>query len=131
MQLLSLGGKWAPIPLAVRSAAAEPDRGRCRGLRSLSLLGALHRPPGASRRRCPEAGPCLRPCRGMKRIFGFGRKKKGQPPSGSNSLPSPGAYELRQKDLGKLHRAAANGDLIQVRQGLKKYSVDGQDKADR
>lgn len=67
----------------------------------------------------------------MKRIFGFGRKKKGQPPSGSASVPSPGAYELRQKDLGKLHRAAANGDLALVRQGVKKYSIDGQDKADR
>ncbi|XP_074683667.1 ankyrin repeat domain-containing protein 26 isoform X7 [Strix aluco] len=68
----------------------------------------------------------------MKRIFGFGRKRKGQPLSGSASLPCPaGAYELRQKDLGKLHRAAASGDLAQVRQGLKKYGVDGRDKAER
>ncbi|XP_074915310.1 ankyrin repeat domain-containing protein 26 isoform X7 [Buteo buteo] len=68
----------------------------------------------------------------MKRIFGFARKKKGQPPSGSASLPCPaGAYELRQKDLGKLHRAAASGDLAQVRQGLKKHGVDGRDKAER
>ncbi|XP_064302817.1 ankyrin repeat domain-containing protein 26 isoform X2 [Phalacrocorax carbo] len=68
----------------------------------------------------------------MKRIFGFGRKRKGQPPSGSASLPSPaGAYELRQKDLGKLHRGAASGDLAQVRQGLKKYGIDGRDKAER
>ncbi|XP_063252811.1 ankyrin repeat domain-containing protein 26 isoform X2 [Prinia subflava] len=68
----------------------------------------------------------------MKRIFGFGRKRKGQPPPGSASLPSPaGAYELRQKDLGKLHRAAASGDLAQVRQGLRKYGIDGRDKAER
>ncbi|KAM7128281.1 ankyrin repeat domain-containing protein 26 isoform 5-T5 [Ciconia maguari] len=68
----------------------------------------------------------------MKKLFGFGRKRKGQPPSGSASLPcSAGAYELRQKDLGKLHRAAASGDLVQVRQGLKKYGVDGRDKAER
>ncbi|XP_053798192.1 ankyrin repeat domain-containing protein 26 isoform X4 [Vidua chalybeata] len=68
----------------------------------------------------------------MKRIFGFGRKRKGQPPPGSASLPCPaGAYELRQKDLGKLHRAAASGDLAQVRQGLRKYSIDGRDKAER
>ncbi|XP_075003173.1 ankyrin repeat domain-containing protein 26 isoform X3 [Calonectris borealis] len=68
----------------------------------------------------------------MKRIFGFGRKRKGQPASGSASLPCPaGAYELRQKDLGKLHRAAASGDLAQVRQGLKKYGIDGRDKAER
>uniref|UniRef100_A0A8C8BC00 Uncharacterized protein n=1 Tax=Otus sunia TaxID=257818 RepID=A0A8C8BC00_9STRI len=59
----------------------------------------------------------------MKRIFGFGRKRKGQPLPGSASLPCPaGAYEIRQKDLGKLHRAAASGDLAQVRQGLKKYA---------
>ncbi|XP_064278383.1 ankyrin repeat domain-containing protein 26 isoform X8 [Passer domesticus] len=68
----------------------------------------------------------------MKRIFGFGRKRKEQPPPGSGSLPcSAGAYELRQKDLGKLHRAAAGGDLAQVRQGLRKYSIDGRDKAER
>ncbi|XP_074024588.1 ankyrin repeat domain-containing protein 26 [Numenius arquata] len=68
----------------------------------------------------------------MKRIFGFGRKRKGQPPSGSASLPSPaGAYELRQKDLSKLHRAAASGDLAQVRQALKKSRIDERDKAER
>ena len=68
----------------------------------------------------------------MKRIFGFGWKKKEQPPPDSASLPcSAGAYELRQKDLGKLHRAAASGDLAQVRQGLKKYGIDGRDKAER
>ncbi|KAL2309414.1 hypothetical protein Nmel_005614 [Mimus melanotis] len=68
----------------------------------------------------------------MKRIFGFGRKRKGQPPPSSASLPCPaGAYELRQKDLGKLHRAAASGDLAQVRQGLRKYGIDGRDKAER
>ncbi|XP_009979761.1 PREDICTED: ankyrin repeat domain-containing protein 26-like [Tauraco erythrolophus] len=49
----------------------------------------------------------------MKRIFGFGRKKKGQPPSSSASVPcAAGAYELRQKDLGKLHRAALSLRLV-------------------
>ncbi|XP_065489114.1 ankyrin repeat domain-containing protein 26 [Caloenas nicobarica] len=68
----------------------------------------------------------------MKRIFGFGWKKKGQPPSGSPSLPcAAGAYEIRQKDLGKLHRAAASGDLARVRQALKKFSIDERDKAER
>ncbi|XP_021409166.2 ankyrin repeat domain-containing protein 26 isoform X2 [Lonchura striata] len=68
----------------------------------------------------------------MKRIFGFARKRKGQPPPGSASLRCPaGAYELRQKDLGKLHRAAASGDLAQVRQGLRKSGIDGRDKAER
>ncbi|XP_031471193.1 ankyrin repeat domain-containing protein 26-like isoform X2 [Phasianus colchicus] len=69
----------------------------------------------------------------MKKIFGFGRKKKGNPPpSGDAASPCPaGAYELRQKELGKLHRAAAAGDLAQVRQGLKKHGIDGRDKAQR
>eukprot|EP00076_Gallus_gallus_P016973 XP_015136534.1 ankyrin repeat domain-containing protein 26 isoform X7 [Gallus gallus] len=68
----------------------------------------------------------------MKKIFGFGRKKKGDPPPGSTASPCPaGAYELRQKELGKLHRAAAAGDLAQVRQGLKKHGIDGRDKAQR
>ncbi|KAM9582436.1 ankyrin repeat domain-containing protein 26 [Guaruba guarouba] len=68
----------------------------------------------------------------MKRIFGFGRKRKGQPPLGSSSpLRLAGAYDLRQKDLGKLHRAAACGDVAQVRRGLKKHGVDGRDKAER
>ncbi|KQK84882.1 hypothetical protein AAES_44519 [Amazona aestiva] len=68
----------------------------------------------------------------MKRIFGLGRKRKGQPPLGSAAPPRPaGAYDLRQKDLGKLHRAAACGDVDQVRRGLKKHGVDGRDKAER
>ncbi|XP_021240512.1 ankyrin repeat domain-containing protein 26 isoform X5 [Numida meleagris] len=69
----------------------------------------------------------------MKKIFGFGRKKKGEPPPpGSAASPCPaGAYELRQKELGKLHRAAAAGDLAQVRQGLKKHGIDERDKAQR
>ncbi|XP_062439358.1 ankyrin repeat domain-containing protein 26 [Rhea pennata] len=68
----------------------------------------------------------------MKRLFGFGRKRKGPPPPGGASPPcNPGAYELREKELGKLHRAAASGDLAQVRQALKKHSIDGRDKAKR
>ncbi|XP_025953125.2 ankyrin repeat domain-containing protein 26 isoform X10 [Dromaius novaehollandiae] len=68
----------------------------------------------------------------MKRLFGFGRKRKGPPPSGGASPPcNPGAYELREKELGKLHRAAASGDLAQVRQALRKRNIDGRDKAKR
>lgn len=68
----------------------------------------------------------------MKRIFGFGKKKKEQPPTGGAPQPSPtGAYDLRLKDLGKLHRAAASGDLAQVQRGLKKYGIDERDKAER
>lgn len=74
----------------------------------------------------------------MRKIFGFGRKRKGQPPppgggdAAAAASPCPGGdYELRQKELGKLHRAAASGDLAQVRQGLRKHGIDERDKAQR
>ncbi|XP_067420365.1 ankyrin repeat domain-containing protein 26 isoform X6 [Emydura macquarii macquarii] len=65
----------------------------------------------------------------MKKIFGFGKKKKGQSPSGRASLP--GGYELREKELGKLHRAAAGGDLGKLQQLLKKHDVNQLDKENR
>ncbi|XP_065596986.1 ankyrin repeat domain-containing protein 26-like [Cyrtonyx montezumae] len=69
----------------------------------------------------------------MKKIFTFRKKKKREsPPSCSATSPCPtGAYELRPKELSKLHRAAAAGVLVQVRQALKKYSIDGRDKEQR
>ncbi|KAM6408314.1 LOW QUALITY PROTEIN: uncharacterized protein O9250_008402 [Rhynochetos jubatus] len=67
----------------------------------------------------------------MKRILGFGRKKVQSSP-GSACLPCPaGACELRQKDLGGLHCAAATGDLAPERQALKKCGIAGRDKAER
>uniref|UniRef100_A0A8C6ZRI1 Uncharacterized protein n=1 Tax=Nothoprocta perdicaria TaxID=30464 RepID=A0A8C6ZRI1_NOTPE len=66
----------------------------------------------------------------MKRLFGFGRKRKG-PPGGASPPCNPGAYELREKELGKLHRAAASGDVAQVRQALRKHGLDERDKAKR
>ncbi|KAM8820121.1 uncharacterized protein ACNFOS_001310 [Eudromia elegans] len=66
----------------------------------------------------------------MKKLFRFGKKRKG--PLDGASLPGhPGAYELREKELGKLHRAAARGHLVQVRQALKKHGLDERDKAKR
>ncbi|XP_030404948.1 ankyrin repeat domain-containing protein 7 isoform X12 [Gopherus evgoodei] len=66
----------------------------------------------------------------MKKIFGFGKKKKGQSPSGRASLPGVG-YELREKELGKLHRAAAGGDLGRLQQLLKKHDINQLDKENR
>ncbi|KAM6421413.1 uncharacterized protein O9250_004125 [Rhynochetos jubatus] len=68
----------------------------------------------------------------MKRFFEFGRKKKKEQPSpGSAGPPCPaGAYELRQKDLGGLHRMAAGGDLAPERQALKKCGIAGREKAE-
>ena len=61
----------------------------------------------------------------MKKFFKFGRDKKSSGPDasslgrGSTSSLSLG-YELREKDLGKLHKAAWNGDLNKVKQLAKK-----------
>uniref|UniRef100_A0A8C3FTF2 Ankyrin repeat domain containing 26 n=1 Tax=Chrysemys picta bellii TaxID=8478 RepID=A0A8C3FTF2_CHRPI len=66
----------------------------------------------------------------MKKIFGFGKKKKGQSPACRASLPGVG-YELREKELGKLHRAAAGGDLGKLQQLLKKHDVNQLDKENR
>ncbi|XP_043351543.1 ankyrin repeat domain-containing protein 26-like isoform X28 [Dermochelys coriacea] len=69
----------------------------------------------------------------MKKIFGFGKKKKGQSPSSRVSLPGVpgGGYELREKELGKLHRAAAGGDLGRLQQLLKKNDINQLDKENR
>ncbi|XP_065420616.1 ankyrin repeat domain-containing protein 26 isoform X13 [Chrysemys picta bellii] len=66
----------------------------------------------------------------MKKIFSFGKKKKGQSPACRASLPGVG-YELREKELGKLHRAAAGGDLGKLQQLLKKHDVNQLDKENR
>ncbi|KAG6935724.1 ankyrin repeat domain 7 [Chelydra serpentina] len=67
----------------------------------------------------------------MKKLFGFGKKKKGQSPSSRASLPGGGGYELREKELGKLHRAAAGGDLGRLQQLLKKHDINQLDKENR
>ncbi|XP_072209358.1 uncharacterized protein [Excalfactoria chinensis] len=67
----------------------------------------------------------------MKKIFSFGRKKKDPTPGSTASARPAGAYELNEKDLSKLHRGAAAGDLAQVRRGLKKDDIDERDKAQR
>ncbi|XP_067164804.1 ankyrin repeat domain-containing protein 7-like [Apteryx mantelli] len=70
----------------------------------------------------------------MKRLFGLFSKGQGLPPSpsGGASLPCVGAAsELREKELGKLHRAAASGDLAQVRRPwwLPRLGINRRDKA--
>uniref|UniRef100_A0A8C3XS48 Ankyrin repeat domain 7 n=1 Tax=Chelydra serpentina TaxID=8475 RepID=A0A8C3XS48_CHESE len=47
------------------------------------------------------------------------------------SLPGGGGYELREKELGKLHRAAAGGDLGRLQQLLKKHDINQLDKENR
>ncbi|XP_035521282.1 ankyrin repeat domain-containing protein 36C isoform X2 [Morone saxatilis] len=67
----------------------------------------------------------------MKKIFSFTKKKK--PPSGTpdnGSVLSVG-YELKDKDLGKVHKAASVGDVAKLKQLAKKNDINQLDKENR
>ncbi|XP_045900839.1 ankyrin repeat domain-containing protein 36A isoform X2 [Micropterus dolomieu] len=67
----------------------------------------------------------------MKKIFSFTKKKKhpsSTPDSGS--VLSVG-YELKEKDLGKVHKAASVGDLAKLKQLAKKNDINQLDKENR
>lgn len=67
----------------------------------------------------------------MKKIFSFAKKKKhssGTPDSGS--VLSLG-YELKDKDLGKVHKAASVGDVAKLKQLAKKNDINQLDKENR
>ncbi|KAM7397044.1 hypothetical protein PAMP_020042 [Pampus punctatissimus] len=67
----------------------------------------------------------------MKKIFNFTKKKKypsGTPDNGS--VLSVG-YELKEKDLGKVHKAASVGDLAKLKQLAKKNDINQLDKENR
>nr|XP_032827399.1 ankyrin repeat domain-containing protein 36A-like isoform X2 [Petromyzon marinus] len=67
----------------------------------------------------------------MKKIFGLGKRKKGLSPSASETGSVISRYELKDKDLGKLHKAAASGDLDKLKRLLKKGDVNQLDKQNR
>ncbi|XP_029993452.1 ankyrin repeat domain-containing protein 26 isoform X10 [Sphaeramia orbicularis] len=67
----------------------------------------------------------------MKKIFSFTKKKKypsGTPDNGS--VLSVG-YDLKDKDLGKVHKAASVGDLAKLKQLAKKSDINQLDKENR
>ncbi|XP_034391748.1 ankyrin repeat domain-containing protein 36C isoform X1 [Cyclopterus lumpus] len=67
----------------------------------------------------------------MKKIFSFTKRKKhpsGTPDNGS--VLSVG-YELKEKDLGKVHKAASVGDLAKLKQLVKKNDINQLDKENR
>nr|XP_058912649.1 ankyrin repeat domain-containing protein 26 isoform X3 [Kogia breviceps] len=77
----------------------------------------------------------------MKKIFGFG-SKKGESPFGSSTSPrresgnrvnSRPQYHIRDKDLGKIHKAASVGNVAKVQQILllRKNGLNDRDKMNR
>ncbi|KAK9516380.1 hypothetical protein VZT92_024314 [Zoarces viviparus] len=67
----------------------------------------------------------------MKKLFSFTKRKK--PPSGTSdswSVHSAG-YEVKEKDLGKVHKAALGGDLAKLKQLAKKNDINQLDKENR
>ncbi|XP_073725080.1 ankyrin repeat domain-containing protein 26-like isoform X2 [Misgurnus anguillicaudatus] len=66
----------------------------------------------------------------MKKIFNF-KKKKGSPsPSETGSVLSA-SYDVKEKDLGKVHKAAYGGDVTKLRQLAKKSDLNQLDKDNR
>ena len=84
---------------------------------------------------------CLKPVGSVMKIFGFG-SKKGESPLGSSISPGrdsgrrihfqPG-YRIRDKDLGKIHKAAIVGKIAKVQQILLlgKNGLNDRDKMNR
>ena len=77
----------------------------------------------------------------MKKIFGFG-SKKGESPLGSSISPGrdggqrisfQSGYRIRDKDLGKIHKAAIVGNVAKVQQILLlgKNGLNDRDKMNR
>ncbi|XP_051886608.1 ankyrin repeat domain-containing protein 26 isoform X2 [Pristis pectinata] len=68
----------------------------------------------------------------MRKILSFTKKKKKLSTNASDtSSETLAGYELKEKDLGKLHKAASTGDLSKLRQLIKKNNVNQLDKQNR
>lgn len=65
----------------------------------------------------------------MKKIFNFTKKKK-HGTTDNGSVLSAG-YDLKDKDLGKIHKAALQADLAKLRQLVKKNDINQLDKDNR
>ncbi|KAK0133972.1 Ankyrin repeat domain-containing protein 7 [Merluccius polli] len=68
----------------------------------------------------------------MKKIFNFTKKKKFPSNTSDNgSTVSGGGYDLKEKDLGKVHKAALLGDVAKLVQLAKKNDINQLDKENR
>ncbi|KAM9352318.1 ankyrin repeat domain-containing protein 26 [Symphorus nematophorus] len=67
----------------------------------------------------------------MKKIFSFTKKKKNPSGTPDNGSVLSVGYELKDKDLGKVHKAASVGDLAKLKQLAKKNDINQLDKENR
>uniref|UniRef100_A0A1A8Q4R9 Ankyrin repeat domain 30B n=3 Tax=Nothobranchius rachovii TaxID=451742 RepID=A0A1A8Q4R9_9TELE len=67
----------------------------------------------------------------MKKIFSFTKKKKQQFGTPDNGSVLSAGYDLKEKDLGKVHKAAFIGDLAKLKQLAKKNDINQLDKENR
>ncbi|XP_074533397.1 ankyrin repeat domain-containing protein 26 isoform X8 [Halichoeres trimaculatus] len=67
----------------------------------------------------------------MKKIFSFTKKKKHPSGTPDNGSVLSAGYELKDKDLGKVHKAASVGDLAKLKQLAKKNDINQLDKENR
>ncbi|XP_057185661.1 ankyrin repeat domain-containing protein 26 isoform X11 [Triplophysa rosa] len=66
----------------------------------------------------------------MKKIFNF-KKKKGSPSQSETGSVLSASYDVKEKDLGKVHKAACSGDVAKLRQLAKKNDLNQLDKENR
>ncbi|XP_041853401.1 ankyrin repeat domain-containing protein 26 isoform X3 [Melanotaenia boesemani] len=67
----------------------------------------------------------------MKKIFSFTKKKKHSQGTPDNGSVLSAGYDLKDKDLGKVHKAALQGDLAKLKQLAKKNDINQLDKENR
>ncbi|XP_053741842.1 ankyrin repeat domain-containing protein 26 isoform X2 [Synchiropus splendidus] len=67
----------------------------------------------------------------MKKIFGFTKKKKQSSGASDNGSVLSAGYDVKEKDLGKVHKAAWLGDLAKLKQLAKKNDINQLDKENR
>lgn len=67
----------------------------------------------------------------MKKIFNFTKKKKLPSNTPDNGSVLSAGYELKEKDLGKVHKAASAGDVAKLKQLAKKNDLNQLDKENR
>ncbi|XP_059182466.1 ankyrin repeat domain-containing protein 26-like [Centropristis striata] len=67
----------------------------------------------------------------MKKILNFTKKRKTPSGTPDNGSVLSAGYELKEKDLGKVHKAASVGDLAKLKQLAKKNDINQLDKENR